>query len=350
MTDPVFFVPSRRYSAVEVANLTGSTLADPSLGAVEISGIASAADGGQGMLVYVEGRRNAGLAATLSAAAVLCSEDIAGSVPPGVAVLVSKRPQSAFARVGRLLFPAAASPQAMTGETGISPRAHVDPSARLEDGVIVEAGAVVCADAAIGAGTIVAPNAIVGRSCRIGRHCYIGSSACVQYAMLGDRVIVHGGAMIGQDGFGFVSGAGGPERMPQVGRVVIQDDVEIGTNTTVDRGALADTVIGEGTKIDNLVQVAHNVRIGRWCIIAGHCGLSGSVTLGDGVMLGGRVGIADHVKIGSGAQVAAAAGVMGDVPAGERWAGAPAMPMRDFFRQVAAIKTLAKARKGDTHG
>ena len=223
-------------------------------------------------------------------------------------------------------------------------------SARLEPGVIVEAGAVVGAGAAIGSGTIIAPNAIVGRSCQIGRDCYIGPSACVQYALLGDRVIVHGGAMIGQDGFGFVAGAGGPERMPQIGRVVLQDNVEIGANTTVDRGAMADTVIGEGTKIDNLVQVAHNVRIGRGCVVAGHCGLSGSVTLGDGVMLGGRVGIADHVTIGSRVQIAAASGVMNDIPDGERWAGAPAMPMRDFFRQVSAIKTLSKVRKGDPHG
>ena len=187
-------------------------------------------------------------------------------------------------------------------------------------------------------------------SLQIGRDCFIGPGVTVQYALVGNRVIIHGGAQVGQDGFGFVGGARGPERIPQIGRVIIQDDVEIGANTTVDRGAMADTVIGEGTKIDNLVQIAHNVRIGRGCIIAGHCGLSGSVTLGDFVMLGGRVGIADHISIGSFAQVAASAGLMHDIPQGERWAGSPARPMRDFFREVAAIRGLTKPRKGDSNG
>ncbi len=350
MTDPVFFVPSRRYSAIEVANLTGATLTDPSRAETEITGIASASDGGAGMLVFVEGRRNADLAGTLSAAAVLCSPDIAERTPADMAVLVTARPQFAFAMIGRLLFPAAASPPALTGETGVSPRAYVDATAQLEEGAIVECGAIIGPNASIGAGTIVGPNAVIGPSCQIGRDCYIGPSACVQYSLIGNRVIIHGGAMIGQDGFGFVGGPSGPERMPQIGRVVIQDNVEIGANTTVDRGAMSDTVIGEGTKIDNLVQVAHNVRIGRGCVIAGHCGLSGSVTLGDGVMLGGRVGLSDHVKIGSRVQVAAASGVMDDIPDGERWAGLPALPMRQSIRQLIELKKLTKGRKGNSNG
>jgi UDP-3-O-[3-hydroxymyristoyl] glucosamine N-acyltransferase len=138
--------------------------------------------------------------------------------------------------------------------------------------------------------------------------------------------------------------------MPQVGRVVIKDDVDIGAKSTDDRGAMSDTVIGEGTKIDNLVQIGHNVRIGRGCIIAGHCGLSGSVTLGDFVMLGGRVGIADHISIGAGAQVAASSGLMHDIPAGERWAGLPAQPTREFFRELSLIRSLARGRKGDKDG
>ncbi|MGO4833705.1 UDP-3-O-(3-hydroxymyristoyl)glucosamine N-acyltransferase, partial [Rhizobiaceae sp. 2RAB30] len=140
--------------------------------------------------------------------------------------------------------------------------------------------------------------------------------------------------------------------IPQIGRVIMQNDVEIGANTTVDRGAMGDTVIGEGTKIDNLVQIAHNVRIGRGCVIAGHCGLSGSVTMGDFVMLGGRVGIADHITIGDRVQIAASSGLMHDVPSGERWAGSPARPMREFFKEVAAIRSLMKPKssKGDNNG
>jgi UDP-3-O-[3-hydroxymyristoyl] glucosamine N-acyltransferase len=286
----------------------------------------------------------------LKAAAVLCSSDLAAKAPTGVAVLVNQRPQQAFAMIGRLLFPAAATPEPLTSETGISPHAFIDPAAHVEAGAIIEAGAVVGPHAAIGSGTIVAPNAVVGRHCRIGRDCYVGPGASLQYALVGNRVVIHGGAHIGQDGFGFVSGAKGPERMPQVGRVIIQDDVEIGSNTTVDRGAMADTIIGEATKIDNLVQIAHNVRIGRGCIIAGHCGLSGSVTLGDFVMLGGRVGIADHITVNDRAQVAASSGLMYDIPAGERWAGMPAQPMRDFFRELSTIRAFTKHGRGDKNG
>ena len=213
---------------------------------------------------------------------------------------MTPKPQWAFALVGRLLYPTAARPQPLTGETGISPRSVVSQRASLEAGVIVEAGAVIGPGVAIGSRhdhcrqcghrRIVADRPRL--LCRAG--------ATVQCALIGNRVVIHGGAQIGKEGFGFVAGPRSAERLPHIGRVVIQDDVEIGANTTVDRGAMADTVIGEGTKIDNLVQIAHNASIGRGCLIAGNVGLSGSVTLGDGVQLGGGVGIADHVTIGPG--------------------------------------------------
>ncbi|TKB48823.1 MAG: UDP-3-O-(3-hydroxymyristoyl)glucosamine N-acyltransferase, partial [Mesorhizobium sp.] len=260
-------------------------------------------------------------------------------------VLVHPRPQQAFAMVGRLLFPAAATPGPMTGETGISPHAHIDATAHVEAGAIIEAGAVIGPRAAVGSGTVIAPHAVIGPSSQIGRDGYVGPGASVQYALIGNRVIIHGGARIGQDGFGFVAGAKGPERVPQIGRVIIQDDVEIGSNTTVDRGAMSDTIIGQGTKIDNLVQIAHNVRIGRNCIIAGLSGISGSVTVGDNVTMGGGVGLADHLTIGSGAKLAARSGFMSNVPAGEIWGGYPAQPMAEAMREIAALRRLARTRK-----
>ncbi|MEP9373097.1 UDP-3-O-(3-hydroxymyristoyl)glucosamine N-acyltransferase [Mesorhizobium sp. KR1-2] len=346
MSDPVFFVPSRRFTAIEIANLTGAELIDSSYADKVVSTIAPASEGGSEALVFVEGRRNAGVLESLRAAAILCTSDVADQVPAGIAVLVAAKAQAAFAQIGRLLFPAAASPGTITGETGVSPRAFVDPSARLEPGVVIEPGAVIGAGVAIGSGTIVAPNAVIGMSTQIGRDCYIGSNSTVQCALVGNRVVIHSGASIGREGFGFVSGPTGPERIPQIGRVIIQDNVEIGANTTVDRGTMADTIIGEGTKIDNLVQIAHNVRIGRGCVIAGHCGISGSVTIGDYVMMGGRVGLADHLTIGSGARLAAASGFMNDVPAGEVWAGLPARPMMEFMRDVATIRKLSKPKRG----
>jgi UDP-3-O-[3-hydroxymyristoyl] glucosamine N-acyltransferase len=345
MTDPLFFEPARSFTVGEIAALTGADLANTAYAHTPVDRIASLTEAGEGALVFVDGKRNAHHLAKLNATAVLCTADIADQVPAGIAVLIAKKPQYAFATVGRLLFPTAARPAPLTSETGISDRAYVDPTAKVEAGAIIEAGAVIGAGAEIGSGTLITSNAVVGRHCRIGRDCYIGPNVSVQYALVGNRVTVFGGAQIGQDGFGFVTGPRGPEKMPQIGRVIIQDDVEIGANTTIDRGALSDTVIGEGTKIDNLVQIAHNVRLGRGCVIAGHCGLSGSVTLGDYVMLGGRVGLADHVTIGTGAAVAAASGVMHDIPEGGRWGGMPAQPMKDFFREVTYIRKLVSGSR-----
>jgi UDP-3-O-[3-hydroxymyristoyl] glucosamine N-acyltransferase len=348
MTDPVFFVPSRRYTVGEVAGLTGATLVDPKHSEIAISTIAAASSGGDGALVFVDGKRNAAPLKSLHAAAVLCTSDVADLVPYGIAILVSPRPQQAFARIGRLIYPDAERPVGVSGEAGISPFAHIDPTAHVEPGAVIEAGVVIGPNAAVGSGTVVSAHAVIGRSTQIGRDCYVGPHSSVQYALIGNGVIIHAGARIGQDGFGFAGGARGPERIPQIGRVIIQDNVEIGANATVDRGAMSDTIIGENTKIDNLVQIAHNVRIGRNCVIAGLTGISGSVVVGDNVMMGGGVGLADHLTIGSGAQLAARSGLMHDVPAGEVWAGFPAKPMKLAMREFALIRKMALGKpKGD---
>jgi len=217
----------------------------------------------------------------------------------------------------------------------------VHPTARIESGVIIDPGAVIGPRAEIGAGTVIGPTALIGPGVRIGRDCVIGAGATLVHTLIGDRVIIHACTRVGQDGFGYVPGAAGHGKVPQVGRVIIMDGVEIGANATIDRGAIRDTVIGEGTKIDNLVQIAHNVEIGRHCVLAAHTGISGSCTIGDYVMMGGRVGLADNITVGSGAMIGAAAGVMTDVPAGEKWVGTPAMPMKEFFKGVAALRKIA---------
>jgi len=352
MTDPVFFSPVRRIDAATAAELCGATVADSAHSTVEITGIASADQGGAGDLVFLEGRRGVGLLAGLKAGAVLCSQDMASSIPAGIAVLVTPQPQRSFALIARALFPDATFPGAWTATTGISPGAYVAPDAQIEPGAIIEPGAVIGPLATIGAGAVISPNAVIGKSCQIGRKTYVGPGATIQAALVGDRVIIHAGVRIGTDGFGFVPGKAGLEKVPQIGRVIIQDNVEIGANTTIDRGALGDTVIGDGTKIDNLVQIGHNVQIGRSCAIAAHCGISGSVTIGDFVMLGGRVGIGDHVSIGSGAQLAAGSGLMHDVPAGERWGGSPAQPIKGWLREVSLLRGMVRNKTGkkDSNG
>ena len=211
-------------------------------------------------------------------------------------------------------------------------------------------GAVVGPNARIGCGTYIGSNAVVGPGVSIGRDCRIGAHASVTFALLGDRVRVLAGAVVGEAGFGVAAGASGAVDIPQLGRVILQDDVTVGAGTCIDRGAWDDTVVGEGSKIDNLVQIAHNVRLGRNVVVAGHVGISGSVVVGDGAMFGGGAGIADHLTIGTGAKVLAAAGVMHDVPPGEAWVGAPARPVRQFMRETAWITRQVKGRAGGGRG
>ena len=223
------------------------------------------------------------------------------------------------------------------------------PSAQLEDGVILGPGAVIGQNAVIGRGTYISAGAVIGPGVTFGRDGYVGANASIGFALIGDKVRVHSGAVIGEPGFGAAAGPDGLVDVPQLGRVIIQDGVTIGSGSCIDRGAWDDTVIGENTKIDNFVQIAHNVVIGRNCLLAAHTGISGSVFVGDGCMFGGRAGVSDHRMIGAGARIAAAAGVMSNVPAGESWGGYPARPMKRWLREIAWLARAARRphRGGD---
>ncbi len=342
MSSPVFFRPALVPTLADVVLWTGATAPDGADLALGVTGVAPLDLAGPGTLTFLDNPRYAAALAETRAAACLVPARYAAQVPAGTVALVAKEPYRAVAVVAGRIYPEALRPGSLFGTVGVSPSSTVHPEARLEAGVTVDPGAVIGPRAEIGAGTVVGPHAVIGPDVRIGRNCSVGSNATVVHALVGDRVILHAGVRIGQDGFGFAMGPGGHLKVPQIGRVVLQDDVEVGANTAIDRGSNRDTVVGEGTKIDNLVQIGHNVSIGRHCVIVSQTGISGSTTLGDYVVTAGQAGLAGHLTIGSGAQVGAKSGVMNDIPAGQRWFGIPAQAARDEFRLQATLRRLAR--------
>jgi UDP-3-O-[3-hydroxymyristoyl] glucosamine N-acyltransferase len=351
MSAPFFFKRSGGLSLREVAALVGG---EPREGADldrRISGIAPLDRAAPNELSFLDSPKYVQQAATTVAGACLTTQRFIDALPGRVSVLTVREPYRAFVEVARALFPDSLRPSSLFEASGAAagahhPGAHVHPSARLENGVTVDPGAVIGAGAEIGSGTVIGAGAAIGVKVRIGRDCAIGPNATIMHALIGDRVIIHPGCAIGQDGFGFVRGPRGAHKVPQVGRVIIQDDVEIGANCTIDRGAIRDTVIGEGSKIDNMVHIAHNVSIGRHCLLAGQVGISGSSTVEDGVMMGGQVGVADHLTVGAGAMLGAKTGLMNDAPPGARWAGYPARSAKQWLREVVTLERLARDRGG----
>ncbi|HEX4158637.1 MAG TPA: UDP-3-O-(3-hydroxymyristoyl)glucosamine N-acyltransferase [Rhizomicrobium sp.] len=345
MADPRFYDNRGPFALAVVCLRAGATLPENTDPDSPIVDLASLAGAGSRHLTFCSSRK-ATEAITESQAGYCFIETGALITAPALRTLLirSCSVPHAFAAAARLFYP----------EHGLGrwdQDQPIHPSAKLEENVRLAPGVSIGPGAEIGSGTMIGPNAVIGRGVMIGRDCEIGSHVGIGFALLGDNVTVLPGAQIGQPGFGVASSGRAHDKIPQLGRVIIQDNTEVGACTTIDRGALGDTVIGEGTKIDNLVQIGHNNQIGRHCIVVAQVGISGSCELGDFVVLGGQVGISDHVRIGDRARLAArSAAVPGEYPGNADYGGAPLRPLKEWRREVAAVALLAKRRKRDRDG
>lgn len=341
MIDKNFYEIRENVTLATIAEVTGATLEDSSGAGEKISGIGTMLSAGEDEICFFYDRKSREKAAQIKAKACVTTEALKSFLPSGVIVLTSGNPKEAFIRLNEYMY-AEKKPAA-----GIDTSAKISASAQIGEGCSIGAGVFVGDNVIIGKGCVIEPNAVIAHDCKIGDFCRIGAGASISYSIIGSHCYIYAGARLGQDGFGFQVMEGRHHRIPQLGRVIVGNDVEIGANTCIDRGALDDTVIGDGSRIDNLVQIAHNDKLGRGCVVVSQVGIAGSCTLGDFVVLGGQVGLADHLNIGSGAQLAAQSGVMRDVEAGAVMMGSPCVPFKDYMRQVAYVQKNSKKKEGE---
>jgi UDP-3-O-[3-hydroxymyristoyl] glucosamine N-acyltransferase len=340
MADSRFFASAGPFTLAELALIAAAEPRPAEALRRRFADVAPIATAGPDQVTFLDNPRYRPELAESRAGACILAPNTAFAAPNGMALLLTDEPYRAYARVAEAFHPETAA------ATGVDPDATIDPTARLGSGVSVGARAVVGPRAEIGARVRIGPGAILGEAVMVGAGSEIGAGVVLSHCIIGCRVLIHPGAAIGQRGFGFALDRRIHVKVPQLGRVVVEDDVEIGANTTIDRGAGPDTVIGAGTMIDNLVQIGHNVHIGRGCVVVAQVGVAGSAELGDHVMVGGQAGIAGHLRIGEGARIAARSAVMRDVAAGATVCGAPAQPVAEFWRGVALLRRLA-ARRGE---
>jgi UDP-3-O-[3-hydroxymyristoyl] glucosamine N-acyltransferase len=338
MADQRFFDRAGPFTLDVLSVVSGARLLQAEDGVRLVSDVAPLETAGPADVSFLENRKYIEAFVRSRAGAAFVDEKAAERAPPGMALLVSNEPYKAYALAAQTFYPAADLVARRAPSAIIDSTAAVPDDCDIGPNVVVERGVRLGRRCRVGANTVIAAGVEIGDDCRI------AANVTLSHCLIGSRVVLHPGVRIGQEGFGFAPDPKTPIKVPQLGRVLIGDDVDIGANTTIDRGSGHDTVIGSGSMIDNLVQIGHNVVLGRCCILAGQVGISGSTRLDDFVVVGGQGGLAGHLRIGSGARIAAKSGLMRDVAAGETVCGSPAVPLNEFMRQTAVLQRLAKKR------
>jgi len=339
MADSDFYTRSGPFNLSQLANFVDAEIVNAVYSNTEISDVGSLDTATSGEISFLSNRKYIDTFKQSKAGACIISSEFVEQAPEGMALLVVNDPYKAYAILATHFYPNKKS----TGE--IHPTALISSDATIGSGVSVGAYSVVEAGVVIGENTQVGTHCFVGEHVKIGTNCQIRAQVSVRFSHIGNNVTLYSGVKIGEDGFGFAPDPAGHIKIPQLGRVLIGSNVEIGANTVVDRGAGPDTVIGDGCWIDNLCQIAHNVKMGRGCIMAAQSGVSGSTVLEDYVVVGGQAGLSGHITVGMGAQISGQAGVISDVPSGSVYVGFPARPQREFFKGIATLNRLAKGKR-----
>lgn len=339
MADSRFFTKAAPLSLAQISVKIGANLSNPGDGDFIVSDVATLSDAASSHLAFLDNKKYRDQFSVTKAGAVIIHPDMVSFAPVGVKLLLTKTPHKSYALAAQAFYPE------QRPLAGISEFSRIHPTAKIGDGAYIGDFVRIGANVEIGENSWIESHVSIDDGVMIGQNCRVGCHTSISHAVIGNFVRLYPGCRIGQDGFGFAIDPAGFVKIPQLGRVVMGDHIEIGANTCIDRGAQGDTVIGSGTWIDNLVQIAHNVKLGRGCIMASQVGIAGSTECGDFVVLGGQVGVSGHLKIGSMAKVAAKSGVTKDIPAKEEWMGYPAMPMKRFLRQTVKVGQLLDKNK-----
>ena len=347
MSDSRFFKNSGPFDLAEISSFIEGELSGNDNENIPIADISSLKLANENEVTFFQDLSYKADLSQTKAGACIIKKEHKDFAPENIRLIYSENPYIDFTKISQLFYPDEILPKSTTRlGKGLSFDGS-DKSISLSEGVFIEEGAVIGAGVVIGSDTVISSNAVIGKGVQIGSKSFIGANVTITHSIIGNHTIIHQGSSIGQDGFGFAMSVSGHIKIPQVGRVIIKDNIEIGANCSIDRGSINDTVIKSGTKIDNMVHIAHNCIIGENCIIAGMVGLAGSTTLEDFVVMGAKSGAVGHITIGARSQIAAKAGVSKSLPPGKVWAGFPIREINLWKRDISSIRRLSKGRKNE---